>query len=195
MTLQKFLEDLAEAAEQKMIGIFTEVSGEQLFRMRNEFRSEFLTPSKRKLREMLKVRPAVNPSELIDLACEEIDSHGLPLVKFTGQMVMTPRGPMATPVPISLEPGGVNGEEALKKIAEVFHAAVLNAALDGFIYSDLQRDLGIIEGTLHTSASTDSPELSSADETKLREGLKASIIDVKSLIKEFGQILSTGQYV
>lgn len=195
MTLQKFLEDLAEAAEQKTKEVFIELGGEQLTRMRNEFKSDFLAPSKRKLREMLKVRQNLDPSELVGLACEEINSRGLPLVMFTGQMIMTQRGPMASPMPISLEPGEVNRDGTLRKTAEVFHAAILNVILGGFIYSDLQHDLGLIEGALHTASSAERPELSSAEETKLREELKSSLVDAKVLIAEFGKILSTGQYL
>lgn len=195
MTLQKFLEEIAETAKRRAEEKFIQFDEERLGRMRTDFRSEFLAPSKRKLREMLQVRAEVKPGELVDIVCEEINSRGLPLVKYGGQMVMTQRGPVASPMPISLEPEKVDREGGLRELAEVFHDAIISLALGGLIYSNLPRDIDIIEGIENTAKSADQPELSSVDESKLREDLKASIIDVRAFIAEFRKRVSTGQYL
>ncbi len=194
MTLQEFLEEIAKTAKGKTEERFIQFDEERLRRLGSNFRSEFLAPAKRKLREMLQVRAEIKPDELVDTICEEISSRGLPLVRFTGQMVMTPRGPMASSTPISLEPEKVNREGGLREIAEVFHDAVINMALGGSIYSGLQHDLGVIEDVVNTVESADQPELNSMDEAKLREELKASIIDVKAFIAVFRHKISIGQY-
>ncbi len=195
MTLQGFLEEMAATTKRRAEERFIQFDEEQLRRIGNEFRSEFLAPSKHKLREMLQVRTDIKPEELVETICQEISSRGLPLIKYTGQAIMTPRGPMASSVPISLDPEKVDREGGLRKLAEVFHDAVIDMALGGFIHSGLSRDLDIIEGVINTAKSADQTELSSAEEAKLREELKASIIDVRALIAEFLHRISTGQYL